>query len=175
MQITFVSNYINHHQIPFCNHMCRLLEQGALQKGENPAGDTFTFIQTEEMEAGRVQMGWGGEKRPSYVKCFYEEEEVCRRLIADSDVVIFGGVDDESYIVERLQAGKPVLRYSERLYKTGQWKAISPRGLKKKYLDHTRYRRSPVYLLCAGAYVASDYHLVRAYSGKMYCWGYFPE
>ena len=165
MQITFVSNYINHHQIPFCNQMCRLLE----------GGGAFTFIQTEEMEAGRVQMGWGGEDRPSYVKCFYEEEEICRRLIADSDVVIFGGVDDESYIEERLQAGKPVLRYSERLYKTGQWKAISPRGLKKKYLDHTRYRKSPVYLLCAGAYVASDYHIVRAYPGKMYCWGYFPE
>ena len=32
-----------------------------------------------------------------------------------------------------------------------------------------------MYLLCAGAYVASDFHIVRAYPGKMYTWGYFPE
>ena len=37
------------------------------------------------------------------------------------------------------------------------------------------FRRAPVYLLCSGAYVPSDFHIVRAYPGKMYCWGYFPE
>ena len=176
MKITFVSNYINHHQIPFCNAMSSLLAQKS--GNEHKAGESgggFTFIQTEKMADERVQMGWNQSERPAYVKCYYEEEEAFRKLIADSDVVIFGGTDDESYIVERLQAGKPVMRYSERLYKTGQWKAISPRGLKKKYIDHTRYRKAPVYLLCAGAYVASDYHIVHAYPGKMYCWGYFPE
>lgn len=159
----FVSNYINHHQIPFCNAMSRLLEKG------------FTFIQTEPMEAERVQMGWHEAERPDYVRCFYEEEEVCRRLILESDIVMFGGTDEEDYIRERLESGKPVVRVSERLYKTGQWKAVSPRGLRKKYIDHTRYRRASVYLLCAGAYVASDFHLVGAYPGKMFCWGYFPE
>lgn len=163
LQVTFVSNYINHHQIPFCNAMNELLAGG------------FTFVQTEKMDDERVRMGWDEKERPFFVKCFYEEEQACRRLIADSDVVLFGGTDDEGYIVDRLQAGKPVIRISERLYKTGQWKAISPRGLHKKYLDHTRYRKSPVYLLCAGAYVASDFHIVRAYPGKMYAWGYFPE
>lgn len=162
-EMVFVSNYINHHQIPFCNAMNRLLRGG------------FTFIQTEKMEEQRVQMGWHAAQRPEYVRCFYEEEELCRKLIQDSDVVLFGGTDEESYIRERLEAGKLIVRISERLYKTGQWKAVSPRGLRKKYLDHTRYRKSPVYLLCAGAYVPSDFHIVRAYPGKMYCWGYFPE
>ena len=159
----FVSNYINHHQIPFCDAFYRLLE------------GKFTFVQTEAMEQQRVQMGWHEAERPAYVRCYYEEEEACRQLILDCDVVLFGGTDDESYIEERLEAGKPVIRISERLYKTGQWKAVSPRGLLKKYHDHTRYRKAPVYLLCAGAYVASDFHIVRAYPGKMYCWGYFPE
>ena len=166
MKVAFVSNYINHHQIPFCNALSKLLEEDA---------GTFTFIQTQEMEAGRVQMGWDGENRPAYVKCYYEEEGICKELIAESEVVIFGGVDDESYIEDRLRAGKLIFRYCERMYKTGQWKAISPRGLCKKYRDHTRYRKAPVYLLCAGGYVASDYHIVRAYPGKKYCWGYFPE
>lgn len=162
-RIAFVSNYINHHQIPFCNAMQRLLEGG------------FTFVQTETMEEQRVQMGWHAAQRPAYVRCFYEEPEGCRQLILDCDVVLFGGTDDESYIQERLEAGKTVIRISERLYKTGQWKAVSPRGLRKKYHDHTRYRKAPVYLLCAGAYVASDFSIIRAYPGKMYCWGYFPE
>lgn len=163
MKTAFVSNYINHHQIPFCDEMYRLLE------GE------FIFVQTQPMEEERVRMGWHGEERPPYVKCWYEEPEYCRSLVMDCELVLFGGTDEESYIQERLQAGKPVIRLSERLYKTGQWKAVSPRGLRKKYMDHTRYRRSPVFLLCAGAYVPSDFHIVRAYPGKMYCWGYFPE
>lgn len=162
-KVIFVSNYINHHQIPFCNAMNRLLQ------GE------FTFIQTEPMEEERVRMGWHEAERPEYVCCYYEEEAFCRQLILESDVVLFGGTDEESYIVDRLMAGKLVIRISERLYKTGQWKAVSPRGLKKKYRDHTRYRKAPVYLLCAGAYVPSDFHIVRAYPGKMFRWGYFPE
>ena len=163
MQIVFVSNYINHHQIPFCEAMCR------------ETGNHFAFIQTQPMEEERVRMGWQKENDKEYVHLYYEEEAFCKKLIRDSDVVLFGGCDDESYIEERLAAGKPVVRISERLYKTGQWKAVSPRGLVKKYHDHTRYRNAPVYLLCAGAYVPSDFHIVRAYPGKMFCWGYFPR
>ena len=81
-KLAFVSNYINHHQIPFCNAMNRLTE------------GRFTFIQTEPMEEQRVRMGWNQEDRPPYVKCFYEEETVCRQLILDCDVVL-GGVLSE--------------------------------------------------------------------------------
>lgn len=163
LQLVFVSNYINHHQIPLCNAL-----YGAL-------GDGFCFIQTQAMEQERVRMGWNEKEELPYVRYFYEQPEQCRKQILESRVVMFGGCDDESYIAPRLEAGKPVLRYCERMYKTGQWKAVSPRGLLKKYHDHTRYRKAPVYLLCAGAYVPTDYHLVRAYPGKMFRWGYFPE
>lgn len=163
MKITFVSNYINHHQIPLAEELYAAL------------GEDYRFIQTEEMEEERVNMGWDSHTdNLPYLLKYYEKEQVCKELIADSDIVVFGGTDDESYITERLKAHKPVIRCSERLYKEGQWKAISPRGLRKKYLDHTRYRNQPVYLLCAGAYVPSDFHIVRAYPGKMFMWGYFP-
>ena len=164
MKVTFVSNYINHHQMPFCEAMVREL------------GEDFCFIQTQPMEEERVRMGWSTDLGSlSYVCLFYEQEEKCRKLIMESDVVLFGGVDDESYIAERLSAGKLILRLSERLYKSGQWKAVSPRGLIQKYKDHTKYRKKPVYLLCCGGYVASDFHIVRAYPGKMFQWGYFPK
>lgn len=161
--VVFVSNYINHHQIPFCNELYRRL------------GDRFCFIQTEVMEQERVRMGWNGQEKLPYVKYYYEQPQECSEWILESRAVLFGGTDEEGYIAPRLEAGKPVVRYSERLYKTGQWKFVSPKGLRKKYQDHTRYRRKAVYLLCAGAYVPSDFRLVGAYSGKMYRWGYFPE
>ena len=161
-QFVFVSNYINHHQIPLCNALYEALK-----------GD-FVFIQTEPMEEERVRMGWQETDSLPYVKYYYKETELCKALIDKSDVVFFGGTDDESYIADRLRSGRPVIRYSERLYKEGQWKAISPRGLVRKYCDHTCYRKKPVYLLCAGAYVPSDFHIVRAYPHKMLKWGYFP-
>ncbi len=163
MKVTFVSNYINHHQIPVSNVLFEHL------------GEEYTFVQTMPMEEERVKLGWNPEEIPPYVRFAYEEEELCKRLILESDVVIWGGLEEEEMLLPRLQAGKPVIRYSERLYKEGQWKAISPRGLRKKYTDHTKYRKAPVYLLCAGAFVASDFHIVRAYPDKMFRWGYFPE
>lgn len=163
MKVTFVSNYINHHQIPVSNVLYEHL------------GAEYTFIQTEPMEEERIKLGWNPKEVPEYVKYAYEEPELCRQLIMDSDVVIWGGLEEEEMLRPRLQAGKPVIRYSERLYKEAQWKAISPKGLRKKYLDHTRYRNAPVYMLCSGAFVASDFHIVRAYPNKMFKWGYFPE
>lgn len=164
MKLTIVSNYINHHQIPISNEYYKKL------------GEDFAFIQTEPMEEDRVKMGWGSEvNKIPYLKLYYQDEEACAKLIMDSDIVIFGGVEDESYIKPRLQAGKIVIRYSERLYREGQWKSISPRGRRKKYEDHTQYADKQVYLMCHGAYVASDFEIVKAYPGKKYRWGYFPE
>lgn len=170
MTITFVSNYINHHQIPFSDVCYKKIGEG------------YHFIQTEPMEEERVAMGWGNRGgRPPYVRCLYEEEELCRKLMLESDIAIFGWISREDLldvtdIVERrMKAGRLSFRLSERLYREGQWKAVSPRGLLKKYKDHTRFRKAPVCLLCAGAYVASDFHIVRAYPGKMLKFGYFPE
>ena len=161
MKLVFVSNYFNHHQLSFCDALYELL------------GGSFRFLQTQPMEEERIRMGWQAEERP-YVCCLSESSEA-GGLILEADVVIFGGCDDESYIQQRLVARKPIFRYNERMYKEGQWKAVSPRGLIQKYKDHTRYRKAPVYFLCAGAYVPCDYALIHAYPGKMLRFGYFPE
>ncbi len=168
MKLTFVSNYINHHQIPFSDACCRELD------GE------YYFIQTQPMEEERIAMGWDREAgRLPYVREMDKEEALCRKLILESDIAIFGwsGREDlmDELIRRRLEAGRPVLRVSERLYREGQWRAVSPRGLLKKYRQHTRYRKQPMCLLCAGAYVASDFHIIRAYPEKMLRFGYFPE
>lgn len=164
MTLTFISNYINHHQIPFCNACYEEL------------GEDFCFIQTQPMEQERIEMGWDLDaKKLPYVRFLYEEEAACREAVLFCDVLLAGWTDREDLIGARLQSGKITVRVSERLYREGQWKAISPKGLIRKYLDHTRYRSGQAYLLCAGAYVPSDFQIVRAYPKKMFRFGYFPE
>ena len=164
MKITMISNYINHHQIPFSNALYEKL------------GEDYHFIQTEPMEEERIQMGWGveAEKIP-YVVFLDKQLELCKQLIDESDVLLVGWMEREDLIEDRLNSNKLTIRISERLYREGQWKAISPKGLIRKYKEHTSHRKNPVYLLCAGAYVPSDFSIVKAYPNKMYRFGYFPE
>ena len=164
MKITMISNYINHHQIPFSNALYEKL------------GADYHFIQTEPMEEERIQMGWGveAEKIP-YVLFLDKQLELCKQLIDESDVLLVGWMEHEELIADRLKSSKLTIRISERLYREGQWKAISPKGLIRKYKEHTSHRKNPVYLLCAGAYVPSDFSIVKAYPNKMYRFGYFPE
>ena len=164
MKITMISNYINHHQIPFSNALYERL------------GADYHFIQTEPMEEERIQMGWGVEaERIPYVVFLDKQLELCKQLIDDSDILLVGWMEREDLIVDRLKSDKLTIRISERLYREGQWKAISPKGLFRKYKEHTSHRKNPVYLLCAGAYVPSDFSIVKAYPNKMYRFGYFPE
>lgn len=164
MIFTFVSNYINHHQRPLCDALYQRLGKG------------FSFVQTMPMEAERVEMGWGIDVHEiPYVMCLYEDEYECLKRIMESDVVLFGWTGREDIVAPRLQSGKTTLRVSERLYREGQWKAISPRGLVAKYWEHIRYRKQNICMLCAGAYAASDFHLIGAYPDKLFKWGYFTK
>ena len=165
MKVVFISNYINHHQLPFCNAMRKRL------------GEDFIFIQSQPMEEERKTMGWSlNLDQISYVKCLYnpEEEEECKNLIEEADVVLAGWTDRIDLVIKRMSQHKLTVRISERIYREGQWKFISPKGLAAKYKEHIRFRKDPAYLLCAGAYVASDFNLIHAYPDKMYKFGYFP-
>ena len=69
MKAVFISNYINHHQIPFSDALYERL------------GEEYHFIQTEPMEEERVKMGWALEASEiPYVVFAEEEEERCRAL-----------------------------------------------------------------------------------------------
>lgn len=138
----------------------------------------FYFVQTMPMEEKRVNMGWAvDEKAFDYVVLYYEDRKRAEELIINSDVVLFGWTENLISDIERkrLSSGKLSFRVSERIYREGQWKFISPRGLMNKYREHFVYRNKSVYLLCTGAYVASDFNLIKSYPGKMLKWGYFPD
>ena len=165
MTITFVSNFINHHQAPLCTKLY-----------ETP-GVEFAFIQTEPMSKERILGGWAlDEAMFSYVYFWYRDEALCRKKILESDILLLGFSRlPEDLVEERLSSGRITLRISERIYKEGRWKAVSPAGLLAKQKEHLRYKHKPVYMLCADAYAAGDFHLIGAYKGKLLRWGYFPE
>ena len=162
MRITMVSNYISHHQLPFSDAMFELC-------GE------YSFVQTMPMEQKRIDMGWAVDPTTiPYVIENYKEPDKARKAIDEADLLIVGWIEDETIVSGRLRSGKPVFRISERIYREGQWRFISPRGLARKYREHISLKKYPVYLLCNGAYVASDYKLIGAYPHRKYRFGYFP-
>ena len=107
MKVTFISNYMTHHQLPFSCEMYRLL------------GDDFCFLATNSMEEERKQMGWVlDEKEYPFCRKYIDDKD--DKTIMDSDIVLCGGTH-ELYIKNRLDSGKITFRYFERLYKTDRY------------------------------------------------------
>ena len=163
MNITFISNYLTHHQKPFCDRMASLL------------GDGFTFVATVPVEQERLSMGWKQETGAYLLRAYEsdEQQKKAQRLIDDADIAIIGSAPDH-LIVPRLKAKKITFKYAERFYKHGlNWKTF-PRAVVGSWLHHGRFQKYPIYLLCASAYTAADAAVFGSYRGRTYRWGYFP-
>lgn len=166
MKVAFFSNYLNHHQLPFCLAMLELT-QGA-----------FTFVASGQVSQERLNLGYADmNAQYPFVLRSYESEEAESRameLARDCDLMIIGSAP-ERYFQERVKHNKPVFRYAEREFKKDYRALFSPRAQYRYYQKHTRYGKAPVYMLCASAYTAPDYALFGAYKGKTYKFGYFPD
>lgn len=166
MKITFVSNYLNHHQLPFCLEMRAKL------------GSDFLFVATEPTPEVRIQFGYQ-EMNTSYdftLNAYMSEEnnQKAIMLLEESDIVIMGSAPLEMKKI-RLSCDKPTFIYSERIFKKGRWRILNPRTLRGLMIGKLLPFHRKLRLLCAGAYVASDYMLIGAHRRNMYKWGYFPE
>ena len=165
MKITFFSNFLNHHQIPFCDEMHKNF------------GDGFTFVSTEEVPQERVQIGYQDCTKYVYNLTAYTSKlnyDKAMQLGMDSDIVIIGSAPD-IFIQERLKKNKHTFRYAERPLKRGNWQLLDPRVMFYLLRHHSMYRRKNLYMLCASAFTANDFSWVFAYPNKKYKWGYFPK
>jgi glycosyltransferase involved in cell wall biosynthesis len=144
----------------------------------NRLGDDFKFVATEPIDKERLRMGYAdmSELYPFSLNTYSSKEKFCEgiNLGIESDVVITGSAP-ELFIKNRLIENKLTFRYSERIFKKGQWRGFRPRTLYSLYKYHTKYKNNRLYMLCASAYTACDFNLVSAYKDKTYKWGYFPE
>jgi len=167
MQIAIFSNFINHHQIPVCNELFRLLNGG------------LRFVATVPLPGEQAALGYKDASQAfPYVINACESEAAYREALRagrESDVVIIGSAP-EIFITERLRERRLTFRYYERFFKQGAWRLLNPRVLRSNLLQHTRYRsNTKLHMLCAGAYTAADAALIGAYPGRCWKWGYFTE
>ncbi len=163
MKIVFVSNFYNHHQKPLADAMHSMI------------GDGYHFIETEPISKERLNMGWGGDQRPSYIlQCYTDEasKNKCQLIIDSADVVIFGSAPYKMFET-RLKNGLLTFMYSERPYKSGVPYLKLPIHILKSFKQYIRFKN--IYLLCASAYSPVDYSKKLAFIGKTYKWGYFTE
>ena len=100
MKVTFFSNFLTHHQVPFCLEMQKRL------------GDGFKFVSTEKIFQWRLDMGFQDlDKQYDFVVRAYENEEMnkkAKELALDSDIVMIGSIPDD-YIEERLKQENSIL------------------------------------------------------------------
>jgi hypothetical protein len=166
MKVTFISNFLNHHQLPFCLEMKKAL------------GDNFSFVATSKISKERLDMGYTDINEAfSFVVKAYENnknEAKVFKLVSDSDVVIIGAAP-EKYIKERIKKNKLIIRYSERPFKKGFIDAVFSKKIIHIIKKHTINYNKNIYMLCASAHGSRDYFLAGAYINKCFKWGYFPE
>lgn len=168
MKVAFFSNYLNHHQLPFCL---------AMQKLTN---NNFTFVATTRIPETRLQLGYDDmNNKYNFVLQTYvskENEEKAMKLALESDVIITAaGCSPEKYTTERIKQNKLTFRYSERIFKEDLKFYKWPRYFASMTLKHSIYTNKPLYMLCCSNFTAHDFNRFGAYKGKCYKWGYFPQ
>lgn len=87
MKVVFISNFLTHHQVPFCIEMQKRL------------GDDFKFISTLKIFDWRLKLGFKDlDDKYDFVIKAYENEtlkEKAKELALNSDIVIIGSTTDE--------------------------------------------------------------------------------
>lgn len=165
MKIAFVTNFVNHHQIPLADELYQML------------GADYTYIACEPLPDWLIKGGYDPTlDRPYIVRAYKSSGEMskARELADKSDVVIIGSAPD-SFILNRLKENKLTFRYSERYFKNRPWYYPDPRVFINFYKKHFRYRNNNLYLLAASAYTVNDVYHMHCYKDKVYKWGYFTR
>lgn len=168
MKITFYSNFLTHHQLPFCLEMYKKY------------GEDFKFVSMEKINQERISLGYKDMDNdyPFVLKAYESKEKYneATKLAVDSDIVIAGSTPTDDYIKERLKQDKITFRYYARIFYNGVLSIFDFENSKKVYDRHLKYKKNKnLYLLCASSYGPNDFNELGMYKNKCFKWGYFPE
>lgn len=162
MKLTFLTNLVNHHQIPLADEFYKLL------------GEDYVYIAFEPLPDWLKKGGYQEIDRPYIVKVYENNEylDIVKELMNSSDVVIIGHASDK-YVLDRIKDGKLTFRYNERWFKSRPWYLSGLKAWLNYYYNHIRFKDKPLYMLAASAYTANDVYAIGAYKNKVFKWGYF--
>lgn len=165
MKVAFFSNFLNHHQAPFCEEMIKIL------------GSDFVFVSTQKMPDSFRLSGYPDYENETYNHLVYKSrynEEQALHIANSFDVVIIGSAP-EYYVRKRIRENKLTFRYSERWHKRLSIKLFSFKRLLSIFYNHTMHRQKKLYMLCASSFTKSDVYKYFAYPDKCFKWGYFTK
>jgi len=167
MTLTFFSNFLNIHQLPFCLEMIKHL-------GE----ENFRFVATAKMTQDRLEMGFEdmNNTKPFVIRAYEGgvEYNEAKRLAVESDVAIMGSAPLE-YTELRMKTNRLTFQYTERLLRLGWRVFLMPGFYRSTYRQFFRYRKRNQYILCASAFTAPDLEKLGWPRAKCFKWGYFPD
>lgn len=162
MTVTFLTNFVHHHQLPVADELYRLL------------GNNYHYIATEPLSDSLITGGYDPSLDRPYVIRSYESENSMIKafsLVDKSDVVIVGSAPN-SWVYKRKCDNKITFHYNERWLKLQPWKVFLPHSLWRIYKHHYKFRNSRCYMLCASAFTARDVNKFGCYLSKCFKWGY---
>ena len=163
MKVVFISNFFNHHQEPFSLEMANSVEE-------------YYFVATAPLNKERIALGYEdmNAKYPFIIRAYESQESktFAIKVIKEADFVIYGSAPEE-YIYDRIESGKTVFYYSERIYKKPPNPLKFPVRVLKLKKKYRAYKNQ--FMLCASAYTPYDFARSKAFIGRTYKWGYFPK
>ncbi len=165
MKIVYLTTFMNQHQLPLSMELYRAL------------GQEYRYIALNAISEGRKKLGQEDmNDKYSFIVRPYESTAqmvYAKELIRDCDVLLAGHCPDD-YLTERVKAGKPIIKTSERYFK----EAPTLKNRIKQFIRAKRhlakFQNKQFYFLCASAYTAQDVNQYTNFKGKTYKWGYFP-
>lgn len=166
MTVAFFSNYLNHHQVPLAEAFVALPDV------------EYTFVATTGVPRFRIKLGYKEIEKPYVLDVLKsaENKEKAIRLAVEADVAIFSASNMEEYEISRLKTGKLTFEYSERWFKKKHFVNILSPKLWERQMMYYRYgRKANLHMLCASAYTANDYYLLRSFKDRCYKWAYFTK
>ena len=156
--LVIASNFMDHYMLALSNELSACFKD-------------YYFVASEKLEDHYKNLGFKDLNDAGCVIKAYEDKQKAREIILNADLVITGSYAYQNHIRERMRKKKPVIYYSERLFKKEDAIGKLLRFIKYNY-RHGGDKRSP--LLCISAYAAGDYNSLGLFQGNTYKFGYFP-
>lgn len=165
MKISFFSNYLNAHQLPL-----------ALEFVSMPDVE-YVYV---SLVAGGGNVGRTNLDRdyPFVIRAYEGDAEAAEAMshAVGDDIVVFQHMDgQEEYVRARATTGKPFFRATERLLKRGAWWRWMPPKIYRTWNWFTRYKKSPIHVLCISGYAAGDLAKFGFPVERCLKWAYFPQ
>lgn len=155
--LVIASNFVDHYMLALSLELMKYFKD-------------FKFVASKELAENYRQLGFSDLNNKEFVVKAYENKKYAEKIIMDADIVITGSYAYENHINKRLKKNKPVIYYSERLFK---YNKILNFASAIRNIIRYRYSKNSI-LLCISAYAAGDYNKINLFKNRTYKWGYFP-